>query len=248
MSRTCSWCPTPSWSAASSRPSASACRPVGPSRRGSRQRRPVWPDIEVNANTFKPECSQLKRINLFLILPPCFSRSVIFWKAKLPSGRFFWRFVLKTWPLCFCHFTKNSIGRSFLSSSWKFSNFRSVCFWWNGNQDGNIFRRNLEKKHFLSFPTVCFGTILFRAKVLKNDVETFFSVIFCSTRIETSSFRLQLIFLNATQLQKTRIKSESDFLVTNWALLWKQWYLVGLTLQALEWRLEVSAWRTCGQL
>lgn len=89
MSRTCSWCPTPSWSAASSRPSASACRPAGPSRRGSRQRRPVWPDIEVNANTFKPECSQLKRINLFLILPPCFSRSVIFWKAKLPSGRFF---------------------------------------------------------------------------------------------------------------------------------------------------------------
>ena len=88
MSRTCSWCPTPSWSAASSRPSASACRPVGPSRRGSLRPRPDWPDIEVNANTFKPECSQLKRINLFLILPPCFSRSVIFWKAKLPSGRF----------------------------------------------------------------------------------------------------------------------------------------------------------------
>ena len=88
MSRTCSWCPTPSWSAASSRPSASACRPAGPSRRGSLQPRPDWPDIEVNANTFKPECSQLKRINLFLILPPCFSRSVIFWKAKLPSGRF----------------------------------------------------------------------------------------------------------------------------------------------------------------
>ena len=163
-----------------------------------------------------------------------------FLESETSKRPIFWRFVLKTWPLCFCHFTKNSIERSFLSSSWKFSNFRSVCFWWNGSQDGNIFRRNLEKKHFLSFPTVCVGTILFRTKVLKNDVETFFSVIFCSTRIETSSFRIQLIFLNATQLQKTRIKSESDFLVTNWALLWKQWYLVGLTLQALEWRLGFS--------